>query len=110
MTEPWLMVILVGAATAAIKASGPVILGGRRMPTAVVPVLSLLAPSLFGALVATQTFAAGQRLAVDERLAGLIVAAAGAVVGCWPAGGFCAPPVCAGELQAASNIAATSTQ
>lgn len=74
------MVILVGAATAAIKASGPVILGGRRMPTAVVPVLSLLAPSLFGALVATQTFAAGQRLAVDERLAGLIVAAAGAVL------------------------------
>jgi branched-subunit amino acid transport protein len=78
MTRAWLTVFLVGAATAAIKAAGPVLLGGRPLPARLAPVVSLLAPSLFGALVASQSLAAGQRLEVDARALGLMVALAGA--------------------------------
>lgn len=78
MTRGWLVVLLVGAATAAIKAAGPALLGGRPIPGALVPVFSLLAPPLFAALVATQTFASGHRLTVDARLLGLAIALAAA--------------------------------
>jgi Branched-chain amino acid transport protein (AzlD) len=78
VTRAWLMVLLVGATTAAIKGAGPVFLGGRPLPGPLVPVLSLLAPALFGALSVTQTFAAGQHLTVDARVAGLLAAMAGA--------------------------------
>jgi len=75
MTPAWTVVILAGAVTMAIKAAGPCVLGGRELPP---PVMRMLAPALFGALIATQTFARGQQLALDARTAGLGVAAAGA--------------------------------
>jgi branched-subunit amino acid transport protein len=78
MTSVWLAVGLVGAATIAIKASGPVLLGERDLPVVFGRVVDLLAPALLAALVATQTFAGDRELVVDERAAGL--AAAGAVV------------------------------
>jgi|GraSoiStandDraft_9_1057307.scaffolds.fasta_scaffold15796_4 branched-subunit amino acid transport protein len=78
MTPAWTVVILAGAVTMAIKAAGPCVLGGRELPPPVMRMLRLLAPALFGALIATQTFARGQQLALDARTAGLGVAAAGA--------------------------------
>jgi branched-subunit amino acid transport protein len=78
MTRGWLVVILVGAATAALKATGPVLLGGRPVPPRLRPVLQLMAPAVFAALLVTQVFASGQRLTVDARLAGLVVAAVAA--------------------------------
>jgi branched-subunit amino acid transport protein len=78
MTAVWLAVGLVGAASVAIKASGPVLLGERELPAPFARVVDLLAPALLAALVATQTFASEKQLVVDERAAGL--AAAGAVV------------------------------
>jgi branched-subunit amino acid transport protein len=78
MTAGWLVVILVGASTAVMKALGPIALGRRRLPPKLAPVLALLAPTLFAALVATQVFARGRELTVDARVIGLLAAAAGA--------------------------------
>jgi len=78
MTPGWLMMILVGASTIVIKAAGPVLLGGRTLPSRLLPVLRLLAPTLFAALVVTQVFAHGEELTVDARVGGLIVAVVGA--------------------------------
>lgn len=75
MTATWAVVAAVGAGTAAIKALGPVVLGGRPLPARVTQVVSLLAPALLSALVVTQTFGQGRGLVVDERLIGVSVAA-----------------------------------
>jgi branched-subunit amino acid transport protein len=75
MNQTWLVVGLVGAGTIAIKAIGPVLLGGRPLPERLSNVIELLAPALLGALVAVQTFGNGQALAVDERVIGVAVAA-----------------------------------
>jgi branched-subunit amino acid transport protein len=74
MTRAWLVVLLVGAVTVAIKSAGPLFFGGRQMPPALVPVLRLLPPALFAALIATQVFATGHALTIDARLAGLLAA------------------------------------
>ena len=65
------------AATAAIKAVGPIVLGGRDLPTWFTSVVILLSPALLAALVATQVFAEGDRLALEADTAG---AAAGGLV------------------------------
>jgi len=76
MTEAWITIASLAVATAAIKASGPVLLGGREVPEAAMGVITLLAPALLGALVVTQTFAGKQReLVLDARVAGVAAAA-----------------------------------
>lgn len=75
MSETWLVVVLVGAGTVAIKAAGPVLLGGRPLPARLTGVVELLAPAVLGALVAVQTFGNGQALTVDARLVGVAAAA-----------------------------------
>jgi branched-subunit amino acid transport protein len=75
VSSAWLVVVLIGAGTIAIKAAGPVVLGGRPLPERFTGVVQLLAPAVLGALVAVQTFGEGQSLVIDERLIG--VAAAG---------------------------------
>lgn len=72
--DVWLLVAVVGLATIAIKASGPV-LAGDGLPPRLGRLTDLLAPAVLAALVATQTFAADERLVIDERAAGLGVAA-----------------------------------
>jgi branched-subunit amino acid transport protein len=63
--------------TAAIKAAGPVALGGRELPSWFAQVVMLLAPCLLAALVVTQALAEGNRLTVGPESAGV---AAGGVV------------------------------
>lgn len=75
MSEAWLVVALVGAATIALKAAGPVLVGGRELPGRVARVVALLAPALLAALVAVQVFAGDRELALDARAAGLAAAA-----------------------------------
>jgi branched-subunit amino acid transport protein len=74
MSSVWLVVGSVGLGTVAIKAVGPVLLGGRPLPGRVSGLVELLAPALLGALVATQALGDGRALVVDERLIGLAVA------------------------------------
>ena len=70
MTAAWAVVVIVGAATVAIKSVGSVLLGGRPLPPRVQSVVRLLAPAVLSALVATGVLATGQRLVVDARLLG----------------------------------------
>ena len=75
MSRVWLAVVVVGVATVALKAAGPVLLGGRTLPTHVRAVVGLLAPALLAALVVTQTFGSGRHVVLDARIAGVAVAA-----------------------------------
>lgn len=58
----------------ALKAMGPVLLGGRQLPAAALGATRLLAPALLAALVITQVVAAPDGLTVDERSLGLAAA------------------------------------
>ena len=75
MSEAWAIVLAVGVGTVAVKAAGPVLLGGRPLPARVRDVVALLAPALLAALVATNTVATDQSLVLDARLVGVAVAA-----------------------------------
>jgi branched-subunit amino acid transport protein len=74
MTEVWITIAGLTAATVAIKAAGPLIVGGRELPAGAYAVISLLAPALLTALIVTDTFARGQDLTIDARAAGLLCA------------------------------------
>jgi uncharacterized membrane protein len=75
MTSAWVTVLAIASATIAIKAAGPVLLGGRQLPPAVLNVVALLPAALLAALVAALTFQANGSLVVDARLIGVVVAA-----------------------------------
>lgn len=75
MSEAWAIVLSVGLGTVAIKAAGPVLLGGRPLPAPVQRVVALLAPALLAALVATTAFGSGSALTLDARAVGLAVGA-----------------------------------
>jgi branched-subunit amino acid transport protein len=72
----WVVVIVVGLATVALKATGPVLLGRRELPEPVARVVALLAPVLLAALVVTQTVGGDNELVLDARLAGVGAGAA----------------------------------
>ena len=74
MSAVWTTVIVVGAGTACLKALGPVVLGGRRLPERLMGVVELLAPALLAALVVTQAVGGDRKLVFDARLAGLAAA------------------------------------
>ena len=71
MTTVWIVVALVGAATVACKAAGPILLGGRQLPSPLNAVLLLLAPALLAALVITQAVGGEREIVLDARLLGL---------------------------------------
>jgi branched-subunit amino acid transport protein len=77
MTGVWLIVLLVGLVSTGLKAAGPIALGGRSLPPAAQRVVTLMAPTLLAALIATQVFAKGQSLTLDSRLVGLGVGVLG---------------------------------
>jgi uncharacterized membrane protein len=74
MTTLWISIVAVALASAAIKAAGPVLVGGKELPPRAVSVIALLAPALLAALVVTQTFGEDGRLVLDERAVGVAVA------------------------------------
>jgi branched-subunit amino acid transport protein len=75
MTAAWAIVILVGLATIAIKAAGPLLLGGRELPPWLQGMLDHLPPALLAALIVTQALGDERRLTLDPRLLGLAAAA-----------------------------------
>jgi branched-subunit amino acid transport protein len=93
-------VIVIGGCavvTAAIKAAGPIALGGRDLPPRFTAVVVLLAPALLAALVVTQALADGDRLAVGADTAGVL---AGGLVA-WRWGSIIACVVVAAAVTAA---------
>jgi branched-subunit amino acid transport protein len=71
----WVTIGGLTIGTAAIKAAGPLLVGGRSLPPFAMRVIALLAPALLAALVMTETFAHGGELVLDARAAGLAAAA-----------------------------------
>ena len=72
----WIAVAVVGAGTIALKGLGPALLGTQRLPERVGDLVTLLAPTLFAALVVTQTLGSSDGLDVDARVVGVGAAAA----------------------------------
>ncbi|HMO54302.1 MAG TPA: AzlD domain-containing protein [Tepidiformaceae bacterium] len=75
MSDAWLVTLMVGAVTVAIRAVGPVVLGGRELPRQLTNLFEGLVPALLAAFVVVNTFGDGQALTVDARLAGVVAAA-----------------------------------
>jgi branched-subunit amino acid transport protein len=76
MSITWIAILLLAAGTIAIKAVGPVTLGGDALPPRLEGVVSRLAPSLLAALVVVDTFGTSERtLVIDETAVGLAAAA-----------------------------------
>ncbi|MGH3041948.1 MAG: AzlD domain-containing protein [Candidatus Rokuibacteriota bacterium] len=71
MSETWIVVGAVGAATIALKSVGPVLLGGKPLPPRLTGVVALLAPALLAALVVTQVAGGDEEIVLDARLVGL---------------------------------------
>jgi branched-subunit amino acid transport protein len=74
VSDAWIVVAVVGAATVLLKAAGPVFLGRRPLPHRAQAVVDLLAPVMLTALVVTQTVASGEELSVDARVPGVVAA------------------------------------
>lgn len=76
-TTVWLTIGLLAFGTIAIKAAGPITLGGRTLPPTAAAVIGLLAPPLLAALVLVETISDGEgHFQLDARLGGLAAAAA----------------------------------
>lgn len=75
MTDVWLVVAVVGLATVAFKAAGPVLVGRRELPPRLQACVELLAPVMLTALVVTQTFGGDEEVQIDARVVGVGAAA-----------------------------------
>jgi branched chain amino acid efflux pump len=73
MSTGWALVIGCAVATFAIKAAGPLALGRRELPPRMASVVTLMAPALLAALVATHTFADGHRFVLGAQAGGVVV-------------------------------------
>ena len=75
MSRGWIVVALLGVATIAFKAAGPVLVGRRELPSRLGACVDLLAPVMLTALVVTQTFGGDEELELDARAIGVGAAA-----------------------------------
>ena len=80
VSDVWVVVLVVGMATMALKAVGPVALGGRELPERLGSVVELLAPAVLAALVVAQFVGGDRAIVLDERLAGLAAAVVAVLV------------------------------
>jgi branched-subunit amino acid transport protein len=71
MSEAWIVVAIVGVATIASKAAGPVLVGRRELPPRLQACVELLAPVMLTALVVTQTFGGDEEIEIDVRVVGV---------------------------------------
>ena len=77
MSPVWISVVVIGLATFAIRAAGPLLLARRTPPPRAQAALEHLAPALLAALVVTQAVGGDNGgFAVDARVAGLAAGAA----------------------------------
>ncbi len=96
MSTPVIVIAALTATTLAIKAVGPVTVGGRELPGWARDIVLLLGPALLAALVVTQTFTADERLTVGPEAAG--VGVSGVVM--WRTGSVVATVVTAAVVTA----------
>jgi hypothetical protein len=67
----WLVIAVLAVGSIALKATGPLLAGGRQPPASATRVIALLAPALLTSLVVVGTTTSGQLLTLDGRLAGV---------------------------------------
>ena len=75
MSTAWELVAGCAVVTFAIKAAGPLALGGRALPRWFASIVTLMAPALLAALVATHTLANGRHLEIGPQTAGVLTSA-----------------------------------
>jgi uncharacterized membrane protein len=80
LTAVWVSIAIVAVANFAIKASGPVLLGGRELPEQLLRIIALLAPAILTALVVVGTLSENEELKVDAQTIGVAVAGAAMAV------------------------------
>ncbi len=73
MTAVWITIGALALANVAIKAAGPVALGGRELPRLALDVIAFLAPAILAALIVVGTFSDDSALRIDARAAGVAV-------------------------------------
>ena len=71
----WTALMALCAISYALKAVGPVFVGGTRLSPRARRTLDLIPVGLLAALILVQTLSTGQRLVIDARLPALAVAA-----------------------------------
>jgi branched-subunit amino acid transport protein len=74
MSPAVVVIIGLGIGTYALKAAGPLLLGGRRLPERVDRTARLLPAALLASLVVVSTVAGDRALVLDARLAGVVAA------------------------------------
>lgn len=72
--EAWITIAALAVASAAIRAAGPVALGGRSLPARVSGLIDMIAPALLTALIVVETVGGDKTIEIDPRLAGVIAA------------------------------------
>jgi len=76
VTAVWTTIVALALGTMAIKAVGPVALGGREPPPRAAAVIALVAPALLAALVVYETVVSEDGgVELDARLVGVAAAA-----------------------------------
>jgi Branched-chain amino acid transport protein (AzlD) len=75
VTGVWLLIVSLAVATAVLKLVGPLLLGGRPLPSGAMAIIGLMASALLAALVVVETFGKGQSLTIDARALGVAFAA-----------------------------------
>jgi branched-subunit amino acid transport protein len=70
----WALIALVAVTTFAIKAFGPITVGGRELPPWSAKVIASMAPALLAALVVTAALADGEEWAIGPDTAGVSLA------------------------------------
>jgi branched-subunit amino acid transport protein len=70
----WITIGALALGTTALKLIGPLLLGGRHLPAAMMSVVGLLASALLAALIIVETFGKGRSLTLDDRALGALFA------------------------------------
>lgn len=68
------MIGTLALATTVLKLIGPLLLGGRTLPSGAMAVVGLMASALLAALVVVETFGKGRSLTLDARALGILFA------------------------------------
>ncbi|HVR32372.1 MAG TPA: AzlD domain-containing protein [Acidimicrobiia bacterium] len=74
MTDATVVLVLLGLGTYALKAAGPVLIGGRALPVWISRLADLAPAALLAALIVSSTAVTNAELTFDARIVGLIAA------------------------------------
>lgn len=80
MTAVWTTIVCLAGANALIRATGPVLAGGRDLPAPLARFIAFAIPALMAALIVTGVFVSARDLVLDARAGGLAIAAVALVL------------------------------